>query len=146
MKRLLSGCLTLVLSLVMSLSACTGAVAAPAYRENVTTPHWEWVDRHAGGTVRALFITSFLGKREPEELAQRFDIDIDVVPIKANPSGIPTEYDTEYPATALADSPDVIVVSYRGAWPELSDVAKQGVIDAVAGGTPLIALSAGSAP
>ncbi len=127
-------------------AAAWAAESSPAYREEIRTPHWQWVDQHAGGTIDVLFITSFLGGREPEELAQRFDIEIKVVPVSANPSAISTDYDEAYLAKALAAKPDVIVVSYRGAWSKLSEEALSALANAVAEGTPLIALSAANAP
>lgn len=117
-----------------------------AFREAITTPHWEWVDRHAGGTVRALFLTSFLGTREPEELAQRFDIAVDVVPVTGNPSGQPTGYDEAYLTNALAAKPDVIFVAYRGALGHLSSNALEALTRAVTGGASLLALSSGKVP
>ena len=146
MKALLSWPCACALAVVLGAAALAPAQPSRAYREKVVTPHWQWVDRHAGGTVKALFITSFLGQREAEALAQRFDIGVDVVPVRGNPSGIPTEYDTEYLAQALAAEPDVIVVPYRGAWGKLNEDATQKLVDAVSDGTPLIATSAGNAP
>lgn len=142
MKKTILICLPVILLL----AGLARADAPPAYRERVTTPHWNWVDRHAGGTVRALCITSFLGTREPEELAQRFDIEVEVVPVKANPSGLPRSYDEEYLKEALERDPDVILVPYRGAWGKLSDDAKTALETAISGGTPLIALSPGGVP
>ena len=136
--------ITFFLSL-MVLAAGLALSGPRAFREEVTTPHWQWVDRHDGGTVRALFITSFLGTREPDELAQRFDIEATVVPSKGNPSGITGNYDESFLKAALADDPDIIVVPYRGAWGKLSESAKKALHAAVSAGTPMIALSPGGA-
>lgn len=126
--------------------ACAQEQSPAAFREAITTPHWTWVDHHAGGTVKALFLTSFLGTREPEELAQRFDLQVDVVPVTGNPSGQPTGYDEAYLTNALAAKPDVIFVADRGALGHLSSNAVESLTRAVAGGTSLLALSPGKVP
>jgi len=111
------------------------SAAEPAYRQQITTPHWQWIDQHAGGTVRALFLVNNLATREPDELAQRFDLAATVVPVTGDPYR--NKWDDDALLTGLADRPDVIVLAATKPWQHLSEDAKKALREAVADGIPL---------
>ena len=139
-------CFATLLLFIVTNGGLAQELSQPAFREEIATPHWTWVDRHEGGTVRALFLTSFLGTREPEELAQRFDLEVDVVPVTGKPSGIPSGYDETYLTNALAANPDVIFLAYRGALKYLSSNAMDALTHAVTNGAVILAISPGKVP
>jgi len=122
---------TLVLGL-----ASTALAAEPVFREQVTTPHWQWVDHHDGGTVRALFLVNYLAMREPDELAERFDLTATVVP--ATGDAYRNRWDDEALKLGLLERPDVIVIAATQPWRDLSDAAKTALHGAVGAGTSMV--------
>jgi hypothetical protein len=118
-----------------------------AYRDEIVTPHWLWVDKHAGNTIRALFITEELAAREPYELSQRFDIDATVIPalgVTLSP-GRKIDYRRQNrldePPTLtelLKKDWDIIVMACRGVFTALSSEERQLLIKKIRDGTPLV--------
>jgi len=93
------------------LAAVTPATlyAEPARHEEINTPHWQWVEKHAGGAVRALFLVNNLAAREPDELAQRFDLRATTVPVSGD--AYKNKFDVAALRRELLREHDVIVVA-----------------------------------
>ena len=107
-----------------------------AYEEQVITPHWRWAKPHAVGRVRAVFFTNNLAAREPDELAQRFDIEAFVVPVTGNP--YVNRSDESFMAEALRAGADVVVVASRNTWQELGPKAQAQLWRKAQDGVPII--------
>ena len=81
--------------------------------EPPASPHQSWGNPLAGGPIRALILVTLSSEREVVELAQRFDLDYDLVPlamvIRYNPAVLEDIARNKY---------DVIITSQLGNWPQ----------------------------
>lgn len=96
------------------------------------TPHWNWQNSRAERRLRVLFLVNNLATREPQELAQRFNIEPEIIGITQK-GLLP-----EALQAALGRKPQVIVLATAGADKMLlHDTTKNLLREAVEAGTPL---------
>lgn len=138
--RLARAALSWMALLAWSVANVAGA-DAPAYREDVITPHWRWEGRHEGGTVRALFLTPTMAVREPEELAQRFDISVETLGVKGQPPAHGLSLDQIRLAKLLEQEYDVIVIGSffsNEIFAQISPENRKTLLDKVRAGSALV--------
>lgn len=132
--------LACLIGCALALVAPKTHAAVPAYQETIETPHWRWEEQHAGGTIRALFLTPSMAIREPDELAQRFDIVAEVLGVGGQPpNGL--KVDNARLATLLEKEYDAIVLtSYyaRDMFDQWTPENRQRVLEMVRNGAALI--------
>ena len=126
----------LVLLLIFSWSGTYGEDKQIAYKERIITPHWEWVKKHKGGTVKALFLVNNLATREPYELQQRFDISATVVPVSGD--AYKNYYDEKFFLEEIEKNYDVIVVASTKPWGSLSSSTMEKIKEKVVNGCSLV--------
>lgn len=108
-----------------------------AYREKLVTPHWRWLrTRHAGGTVRALVLVNNKARREPDELAQRFDIHCTTVPVAGDDYA--NRFDEEFLLQQLEQRPDILVMAAHSTWQHLSEGVQAAVRRRLQAGMPVL--------
>ena len=78
------------LALALTHAVLLAGAAEPAYEEQVVTPHWAWVNRHAAGPVKALFLLNERAVREADEVARRCDFHVTVLASAAATRTAPT--------------------------------------------------------
>ena len=81
----------------------------------VVTPHIPWATPYHRGKTRVLVLENWQRLRDVVELAQRFDIEYDVVPLKTDGDrrgkvGQMADYEKEMIAAKLGKDPDVLIL------------------------------------
>ena len=124
-----------IVSLLVFLSAAAGLFAEePAYREEIITPHWIERHPHVAGPVNALFLVNDLARREPDELGQRFDINVQKVRTLRGSNAYKNVFDLDAFALQLESNPDVLVVSAAKPWKDLGPKGLELTMDWVRNG------------
>ena len=99
-----------LLVVIVMLAGLSIHAGETANKEEIETPHWQWEGKNIGGTVKALFITPSLAIREPDELAQRFDLEVEVMGVPGQPpNGL--KLDQKKLGDLLGKDYDVIVIA-----------------------------------
>ncbi len=111
-----------------------------AYREDVETPHWQWEGKNFCGTVKALFITPSLAVREPVELAQRFDVETQVMGVSGQPpNGL--SLDQEKLGELLKKDYDAYVIACyyaKDIWERMSPENRDAILTKTRNGAALV--------
>ena len=106
----------------------------PVATERITTPHWTWPTLTP--PVRVVFLVNAAASRQPYELAARFPLAPQVVPVHGD--AYTNTFDEVALAQALAAPPAVVVVAAANPWRDLAPAAVDGLRAAVAGGWALL--------
>ena len=125
----------------LSLAACllfSALSHGAAFVEEITTPHWLGKRAHVAGTVDALFLVNDLARREPDELAQRFDLKARKVRTLRGSNAYKNVFDLDALAADLKSNPDVFVISAAKAWKDLGPQGLATTLDWVRNGGRLV--------
>lgn len=149
MKYLSTAIAFIALSTFTFIPPVIAVTVPPAFQESISTPHWRWEGRNAAGTVRALFITQSYAVRDPDELAQRFDIEVTTLGVPGQPpNGI--KVDNNHLASLLTNEYHAVVITpyyARDIFDQISPENRATILNFVRrGGTLVISRGYGSWP
>ncbi len=127
-------------TLLITIIAAGGLLLAQdgAYREEIITPHWIERHSHAEGALDALFLVNDLARREPDELGQRFDIEVRKVRTLRGSNAYKNVFDLDAFAAQLGTDPDVLVVSAAKVWKDLGPKGIESTTEWVKNGGRLV--------
>ncbi len=132
MKKLVFG-----LMVVCGVALRVAAGSDEAYRENVVTPHWEWEGVHTGGTVRALFLVNAHALRQVDELAQRFDLSCEALPVGGRTIAS-MECDGAGWAALSTQRWDLVALASSTAWTALGITNQEALIESMKAGQRVV--------
>ena len=111
-----------------------------AYQEEIITPHWMQKHPYAHGPIKVLFITNDIARREPDELAERFDIKATVLHVISG-DAYKNVFDLKALEENLKAKPDVLVISALFPWSDLGSKGCNLILKAIKDGLPLVVFS-----